>query len=151
MIDPTAADSFLRDFDRRIAEVLDPAPMAMRMIAERFPHYRWVGIYWLRGDELVLGPYVGEATEHVRIPVGQGVCGTAVALGKNQIVADVRELTNYLACSLKTRSEIVVLLRRGDRILGQIDADGHETGAFDETDESFLTAVGERLAAGCDA
>jgi L-methionine (R)-S-oxide reductase len=151
MIDPTAADLFLRDFDRRLAEAVDPAPMAMRMIAERFPHYRWVGIYWLRGDELVLGPYVGEATEHVRIPVGQGVCGTAVAEGKNQIVADVRARANYLSCSVQTRSEIVVLLRRGERILGQIDADGHEVGAFDETDESLLTAVGERLAARCDA
>ena len=151
MIDSSAADLFLRDFDRLRAESADPATMAMRRIAERFPHYRWVGIYWLRGDELVLGPYVGAATEHVRIPVGQGVCGTAVAEGKNQIVADVRERSNYLACSLETRSEIVVLLRDGDRIVGQIDADGHEVGVFDMSDEAFLMALGERLLAMGDA
>jgi hypothetical protein len=67
MIVPSAADEFLRDFDRRIAGAEDPATLAMRLIAQRFPHYRWVGIYWLRGDELVLGPYVGAATDHVRI------------------------------------------------------------------------------------
>ena len=149
MIDPSAAAAFLRDFDQLLADVPDPALAAMQMIAERFPHYRWVGIYWLRGDELVLGPYVGEATEHVRIPVGQGVCGTAVAEGRNQIVADVRERPNYLACSVATRSEIVVLLKQGDRIIGQIDADGHEVGAFDETDESLLAEVGMRLAFRC--
>jgi GAF domain-containing protein len=145
MVDPSAADAFLRKFDRLRVGAADPSMLAMRMIAERFPHYRWVGIYRLHGDELVLGPYVGAATEHDRIPVGRGVCGAAVAEGKNQIVADVRERPNYLACSVETRSEIVVLLRDGDRIIGQIDADGHQVGAFDESDEAFLTAVGERL------
>jgi GAF domain-containing protein len=105
-----------------------------------------VGIYWLEGDTLVLGPYVGAPTDHQRIPVGRGVCGTAVAEGKNQIVADVRLLSNYLACSLETRSEIVVLIRHGERIVGQIDADGHEPGAFDATDEALLTQVAGRLA-----
>jgi GAF domain-containing protein len=145
MIEPSAADAFLRDFDRLLSDGAVAASAAMRMLAERFPHYRWVGIYWLRGDELILGPYVGAATEHDRIPVGQGVCGTAVAEERNQIVADVRQRPNYLACSVETRSEIVVLLRQGDRIIGQIDADGHEVGAFDETDESLLKAIGTRL------
>ncbi len=118
----------------------------MRLLADAFSHYRWVGIYWLEQDELVLGPFVGAPTEHQRIPIGRGVCGTAVAEGKNQIVADVRQLRNYLACSLETRSEIVVLIRKAGRIIGQIDADGDEEGAFDATDEALLTAVAERLA-----
>jgi L-methionine (R)-S-oxide reductase len=145
MISPTAANEFLGIFDARRASAKDPADLAMRMLAETFPHYRWVGIYRLAGDMLVLGPYVGAPTDHVRIPVGRGVCGTAVAEGKNQIVPDVRQRANYLACSVETRSEIVVLIRSGNRILGQIDADGHEPGAFDATDEALLTAIAERL------
>jgi GAF domain-containing protein len=95
---------------------------------------------------LVLGPYLGAPTEHDLIPVGTGVCGTAVAEGRNQIVADVRELSNYLACSLEIRAEIVVLIRRSGQIIGQIDADGHEPGVFDRTDETLLASVAERLA-----
>ena len=98
----------------------------------------------------MLGPYVGAPTEHDRIPVGRGVCGTAVAEGKNQIVQDVRELSNYLACSVETRSEIVVLIRQAGRIVGQIDVDGHEPRAFDVTDETLLNAVAERLASRVD-
>jgi len=96
----------------------------------------------------VLGPYVGAATEHTVIPVGQGVCGTAVATDTNQVVIDVRLRDNYLACSLETRSEIVVLIRdpQNGQILGQIDADGHAVGAFDASDEALLEAIAERLA-----
>jgi L-methionine (R)-S-oxide reductase len=118
----------------------------VRFLAATFPHYRWVGVYWLEGDTLALGPYVGPATEHTRIPVGRGVCGTAVAEGKNQVVPDFRRLANYLACSVETRSEIVVLIRRSGRVVGQVDADGHEVGAFDATDEALLEAVAGRLA-----
>jgi GAF domain-containing protein len=84
----------------------------------------------------------------VRIPVGRGVCGTAVAENMNQIIEDVRELDNYLACNLETRSEIVVLIRHPDtgKILGQIDVDGTEVGAFDESDEALLEVIGERIA-----
>lgn len=111
------------------------------------PAYDWVGVYWLRGDRLELGPYVGAPTEHTIIPTGRGVCGTAVAEGRNQLVADVRALDNYLACSLETRSEIVVLIRNSEgAILGQIDADGHEVGAFDHSDEEMLTKVAELIA-----
>lgn len=114
---------------------------AMASLA-RLPGYDWCGVYRLEGETLVLDEYVGDATDHVRIPVGVGVCGTAVAENANQVVTDVRELTNYLACSTKTRAEIVVLIRRGDQILGQIDVDGHAVGAFDADDEAML----ERLA-----
>jgi GAF domain-containing protein len=120
----------------------------MRRISERLPHYHWVGVYALQGDDLVLGPYVGAPTEHTRIPVGRGVCGTAIVEGKNQIIEDVRNLDNYLACSLETRSEIVVLMRDGrtGRLLGQIDADSHAVGAFDRSDEAFLERVAARIA-----
>jgi len=118
----------------------------MEIIHERHPHYEWVGVYVLRGDMLELGPYAGAPTEHTRIPVGVGVCGTAVAQGANQIIADVREVANYLSCSPTVRSEIVVLIRQGQEIVGQIDADSDAVGAFDEEDEEFLDEVGRVIA-----
>jgi len=110
-------------------------------------NYDWAGVYRLEGDELVLDEFVGEPTEHVRIPVGRGVCGTAVAERANQVIEDVRELSNYLACSTKTRSELVVLIYAADgSILGQIDIDGHRVGAFDASDETFLSEMAQILA-----
>ncbi len=110
--------------------------------------YNWSGIYRLEGETLVLDEYVGAATDHTRIAVGVGVCGTAVAEGKNQVIADVRELANYLACSLETRAELVVLIFSPDHeILGQIDIDGHTVGAFDATDVAMLEAMAKTLAA----
>jgi L-methionine (R)-S-oxide reductase len=147
MIDSEQAAAFLNELDLKLDGNADPIGLAMQLIAKRFAHYNWVGIYWLKGETLVLGPYVGDPTEHSRIAIGQGVCGTAVAQGKNQIVPDVRQVANYLACSLKTRSEIVVLIRRAGQVLGQIDADADEAGAFDASDEALLTAVADRLAA----
>lgn len=113
---------------------------------DALPTYDWSGIYRLEGDMLHLDAYVGAATDHTEIPVGRGVCGTAVAENANQVIEDVRELSNYLACSLQTRSEIVVLIRNGDQILGQIDIDGHTIGAFDASDEKMLEEVAEVLA-----
>lgn len=111
------------------------------------PGYNWSGIYRLEGDTLVLDEYVGAATDHTHIPVGRGVCGTAVAENKNQVIPDVYALDNYLACSLTTQSEIVVLIRQGEEIIGQIDIDGHTKGQFGAEDEDFLEQLGRLLAA----
>ena len=119
---------------------------AMELIHDRHDLYDWIGVYVLRGDVLHLGPYAGAPTEHTRIPVGKGVCGTAAAEKQNQIVHDVREVDNYIACSPHVRSEIVVLIRDGDGVLGQIDVDSDQVGAFDEEDEFFLTELGDLLA-----
>jgi len=132
------------NFEQVLAEVAgSPAngrplrQFAMECLSQ-LADYQWSGIYALEGDTLILDAYVGDHTDHTHIPVGRGVCGTAVAENKNQVIADVRDLDNYLACSLKTRSEIVVLIRRGDEILGQIDIDGHVVGTFGVKDEAFL-------------
>ncbi|BBL79534.1 hypothetical protein RxyAA322_13880 [Rubrobacter xylanophilus] len=109
------------------------------------PRWHWTGIYLLKGDELVLGPCSAPAS-HARIRVGEGVCGTAVAEGENQLVEDVREVENYLACSLSTRSEIVVLIRHAGRIVGQFDVDSDEVGAFGEEDERLLEEVSRIVA-----
>ena len=141
------------DEKRQILEELEATPffgrtlrhLAMRLLNE-IKGYHWCGVYRLEGEELVLDEYVGAETEHTRIPVGRGVCGTAVAENKNQIVPDVTQLTNYLACSTDTRSEIVVLIRRDGKVLGQIDIDSHDPGSFDASDEALLESVTERLA-----
>ena len=109
-------------------------------------HYNWVGIYLLEDETLVLHNYIGKPTEHTHIQVGQGVCGVAVAEGANQIVGDVTKLDNYLACSVETRAEIVVLIRRGVRIIGQIDIDSDLADAFTSEDEFLLSRVAELLA-----
>lgn len=119
---------------------------AVSILKQHREHYDWVGIYLLEGDTLVLHNYIGKPTDHTHIPVGSGVCGTAVAEGTNQVVADVRKLDNYLACSLETRAEIVVLIRRGDEIFGQIDIDSDQENAFTREDESLLNRVADLLA-----
>lgn len=138
--------------DRLIAE-LDRSPLtgtsfrrqAMESLAQ-LPGYDWSGIYRLEDDGLVLDEYVGEATDHTHIPVGLGVCGTAVKEDRNQVIEDVRSLDNYLSCSVSTRSEIVVLIRRSGEILGQIDIDGHRVGEFDKSDEHFLERLADLIA-----
>ncbi|MBC8066600.1 MAG: GAF domain-containing protein [Chlorobia bacterium] len=119
--------------------------LAMEKLSN-LPGYNWSGVYRFERNMLVLDEFFGAPTDHTQIEVGVGVCGTAIAEGTNQIVKDVRKLDNYLACSLETRSEIVVLVRKGAEILGQIDIDGHEVGAFDESDEKFLERLANVLA-----
>ena len=115
-------------------------------------HYSWVGIYLVEGDGLVLGPWKGpQATEHVRIPVGQGVCGAAAASGETEIVDDVNADPRYLACFPSTRSEIVVPIAHEDRVVGEIDIDSDRPAAFGPDDRAFLERVAELLAPHCAA
>ncbi len=121
---------------------------AVKKIAASDQRYDWVGAYLLNkeGDELWLHNYVGSPTEHAKIALGQGVCGTAVVEKENRIVPDVSEVENYLACSPDVRSEIVVLIRAGDEIFGELDLDSEELDAFTEEDEKALEAVADKLA-----
>src|SRR3954467_1622364 len=104
---------------------------AVRYVSALSPKFNWVGIYLLKGKFLELGPYIGAKTDHTKIPVGRGVCGSAVAQETDMNVPDVTQSDNYLACSLETKSELVVLIRdrQGD-IVGQIDIDSHTPAAF---------------------
>jgi GAF domain-containing protein len=105
---------------------------AIQRLHESHPRFHWTGIYELFPDQILrLGPFIGAPTDHVFIGVGQGVCGTAVAEKRNINVPDVSKVTNYLACSTATKSELVVLIRMGDTIFAQIDVDSHECNAFD--------------------
>jgi len=113
------------------------------------PHYHWVGIYLVEPDGAYLrlyDYYVGRPTPHTRIPVTEGICGAAVREGQTIVVPDVTQDPRYLACSLETRSEIVVPIRHGGRIVGEIDVDSDDLAAFGEEDRQLLEAVAERLA-----
>jgi GAF domain-containing protein len=117
------------------------------LLHDRVEHYSWVGIYLVEGDDLVLGPWKGpEATEHVRIPVGQGVCGAAAATGQTEVVDDVNADPRYLACFPSTRSEIVVPIARDGRVIGEIDIDSDSPAAFGDADREFLERVAESVA-----
>ena len=133
--------AFAREADR--AEMLRLA--AEKTQAAGAP-YTSVYLYMLHGDDLVLEAFAGRETEHTRIPVGQGVCGTAVATGEDQNVGDVRSIGNYIACNIWTRSELVVLIRRGPTILGQIDIDSDVPDPFTPEEQAEVQAVAEALA-----
>lgn len=140
---------------KRLQEMRDGGYLSDAMLREAVTEihgsderYDWVGVYLLDPEENViwLHNYVGEPTEHARIPVGQGVCGTAVAEKMNQNVPDVTAIDNYLACNPQTRSEMVILIRAGDEVLGQIDLDSHTPEAFQAADEEAVQLVADKLA-----
>ncbi len=133
--------AFTRDVSR--SELLSMAAERMQAAG---PPYTSVYLYMLHGSELVLEAYAGRETEHERIPVGRGVCGTAVATGRDQNVGDVRAIEHYIACNLFTRSELVVLIRRGDLILGQIDVDSDVEDPFTPDEEAEVRKIADALA-----
>jgi L-methionine (R)-S-oxide reductase len=126
----------------RASEADEVLRQTVDILHDRIAHYSWVGIYFVEGDDLVLGPWKGpQATEHVRIPVGQGVCGAAVASGMTEVVDDVNADERYLACFASTRSEIVVPIAYEGRVVGEIDIDSDQPAAFGADDRAFLERV----------
>ncbi|HEX9380340.1 MAG TPA: GAF domain-containing protein [Gaiellaceae bacterium] len=120
----------------------DVLRQVVSVLHDRFDHYSWVGIYLVEGGELVLGPWQGpEATEHVRIPIGQGICGAAAASGETEVVDDVNADPRYLACFPSTRSEIVVPIAYEGKVVGEIDIDSDRPAAFGPDDRTFLERV----------
>ncbi len=147
---PAAHGDALNLVRAAIAEAAGPEAAAQRVVDllhDRFPPYDWVGIYWVEGSDLVLGPWTGpQATEHTRIPIGTGVCGAAAASGRTEIVGDVSADPRYLACFASTKSEIVVPIFDGGEVIGEIDIDGSDLDAFDSTDARFLEEIAAFLA-----
>ncbi|MEE2847232.1 MAG: GAF domain-containing protein [Gemmatimonadota bacterium] len=121
---------------------------AVRSIDEADDRFNWVGVYLLNEaeEELWLHNYMGPGTDHAKIPVGTGVCGRAVAERTNLNIADVSAEENYLVCSPDTRSELVILIRAGEEIFGQIDVDSDDEAAFTEEDEMALISIADKLA-----
>jgi GAF domain-containing protein len=140
--------SQLRGLLAEIERLVDCSPSIIRLqqtivdiIATKIDRYNWVGFYMLDSEDasvLVLGPFHGEPTPHVRIPVTRGICGAAVVLGQTVIVEDVASDPRYLACSVNTKSEIVTPIRVRGLVVGEIDVDSHAPNAFQSEDHKFL-------------
>jgi L-methionine (R)-S-oxide reductase len=139
----------LATIDDVMREERDPQRLMARTVAilkREMPQYSWVGIYLLDGNELVLGPFLGKPSPHTRIPIGSGICGAAARERETIIVDDVNADSRYLACSLETKSEIVVPILSGPRVLGEIDIDSDQPAAFGSEDRTLLESVAALLA-----
>ncbi|MDO6853909.1 GAF domain-containing protein [Cellulophaga lytica] len=113
------------------------------LLEEKVPYYNWVGFYFKNGDknELKLGPYVGEPTDHVIIPFGKGICGQVAVSNENFVVPDVQAQDNYIACSITVKAEIVIPIFVNGENIGQIDIDSNTPDPFSKEDEDFLEFV----------
>ena len=118
----------------------------VQLLKDAMPHYTWAGIYLIDGDELVLGPFLGKPSPHTRIPLGRGICGAAATEKATIIVDDVNADPRYLACSIETKSEIVVPIMNGSEVLGEIDIDSDQPAAFGPADRALLEEVAGLLA-----
>ena len=144
-----ALDAVDRIVNREV-EADEVLRQVVEVLHDRFEHYSWVGIYLVEDDDLLLGPWKGpQATEHVRIPVGQGICGAAAASGRTEVVDDVNADERYLACFASTRSEIVVPIAYEGRVVGEIDIDSDAPAAFGEDDRRFLERVATLIGPYC--
>jgi len=115
------------------------------LINRYFPHYTWVGFYFLKDGKLHVGPYIGKPTPHVVIDLDQGICGAAVSREETVVVDDVNADPRYLACSLETRSEIVIPIRIGGEIIGELDIDSDRLAAFKAADRELLERVSDLI------
>lgn len=118
---------------------------SVRILHDRHPKYTWVGVYLVEGDELHLSSFVGSPTPHERIAIGEGICGAAAAQAESIIVADVAADPRYLACSIETKSEIVVPIFWGEMVIGEIDIDSDLSNAFHEDDKAMLETCAKSL------
>ncbi|WCO02253.1 GAF domain-containing protein [Psychroserpens ponticola] len=118
-----------------------------KLLEEHISHYNWVGFYFKNGNknELKLGPYVGEPTDHTIIPFGKGICGQVAVSNENFVVPDVAAQDNYIACSITVKAEIVIPIFKNGKNIGQIDIDSNTPDPFTEDDERFLEFVCEKV------
>ena len=127
--------------DERLLEIC-------QLLEEHVSYYNWVGFYFKNGDknELKLGPYVGEPTDHTIIPFGKGICGQVAVSNQNFVVPDVAAQDNYIACSITVKAEIVIPIFVNGENIGQIDIDSNTSDPFTEADERFLELVCKEVA-----
>jgi putative methionine-R-sulfoxide reductase with GAF domain len=118
----------------------------VRRLYEQEPTFDWVGVYLVEGDGLVLGPFRGKPTEHTRIPLGGGVCGSVAAKGETEVVPDVRRRPGHIACDIDTRSEVVVPIVREGKVLGVLDVDSNTFNAFGGREVAVVEAAARDIA-----
>lgn len=143
-------------FKKNIVQILDKtssAELKMQQICDylknEINYYDWVGFYFKNGekDELKLGPFSGEPTEHTIIPFGKGICGQVAVSNKNFVVQDVSEQDNYISCGWKVKSEIVIPIFKDGKNIGQIDIDSHTINPFSKNDELLLEFICKKVSA----
>jgi len=142
-LDYIFAEKKIKDIISKSSNVLSDV---VEFLYDNFNHYSWIGIYIVKGNDLILGPWNGkQATEHTKIPIGKGICGSAAASGRTEIISDVHSDKRYLACFVTTKSEIVVPIKKNGKILGEIDIDSDEKDAFTKDDKDFLEKIADML------
>ena len=149
-VERSSSDSEIIELLKRTTNA-DPADQVLKgivkILRESKESYNWVGIYLVNGDNLVLAAYAGDGeTEHVTIPIGNGICGLAARQGETVIVPDVNKDPRYLMCFPSTRSEIVVPIKKQGRVLGEIDIDSDHLSAFTRSDQKLLEEAATILA-----
>jgi len=141
---------------KKVTEIISSAVAAddkllatCKLLRQEVPYYDWVGFYLVdpaQTNELVLGPFVGDPTEHERIAFGQGICGQAAERNETFVVQDVSKESNYSSCSANVKSEIVVPILKNGQIIGELDIDSHALAPFSQEDKEFLGKVCEKIA-----
>lgn len=136
----TIVSNTKKTVDERLFEICE-------LLEKHLDYYNWVGFYFRNGEkeELKLGPYVGEPTDHTIIPFGKGICGQVAVSNQNFVVPDVAAQDNYIACSITVKAEIVVPIFVNGENVGQIDIDSNTPDPFTEADERFLEFVCEKV------
>lgn len=149
MSDKSIFDKLLAEVDRLVSSGLSRDETLLRvcqLLESSVAYYDWVGFYLVEGEkELVLGPFAGEPTEHVRIAFGIGICGQAAQRKETFLIQDVSCETNYLSCSPKVKAEIVVPIFKDGRVVGELDIDSHQLSPFSDEDRDFLEQICRRL------
>lgn len=126
----------------------DKLQKVCQLLDQEIPYFNWTGFYFKNGDkdELILGPYVGAATDHTIIPFGKGICGQVAVSNETFVVPDVHEQDNYLSCSIDTKAEIVVPIIKNGENIGQIDIDSHTLDPFTDEDREMLEWLCDEIA-----
>jgi len=133
----------VRDIVENDEDVRSKLKDICRILHSKLDGYDWVGFYLVENGELVLGPYVGEPTDHTNIDFGEGVCGQAAEREETYLVDDVNQEQNYLSCSPKVNSEIVVPIFKRGKVVGELDIDSHEKSRFEDEDKKILEEIAE--------
>lgn len=140
-------DKLYKDTEQMILEILKSKKLTILqdvvdLIYNIFDKYDWVGIYFVKYNSLFLGPWKGkQATDHIKIPIGEGICGSAAESGKTELINNVKNDNRYLACFINTKSEIVVPIKKYNKVIGEIDIDSDSENSFDTKDKEFLEKI----------
>jgi len=133
--------------EKKVGEILKTNELTVlqdfvNILYDTFDKYNWIGIYFVKDNYLLLGPWKGEKpTNHTKIPVGKGICGSAAESGKTELIKNVRNDNRYLACFINTKSEIVVPITIKNKIIGEIDIDSDKENSFNNNDKKFLEKI----------